>query len=169
VVQVTISSFDTRYENFPTWKEPLEFEVDGVLVKAVAVHSWRQEWVDITEPFHLGVGVFCAPLVCIGAAMLGRRKSLAARGLTERDDCIRIATHAYHREATYFRFKPEVDREQEEFLSVFRSELEMLLNESNQAKERFRTERRVLLQQLLAHELDQKKIPNTFNDFAKGS
>ena len=78
-------------------------------------------------------------------------------GLTERDDCIQQATHAYRREATYFRIKPEVDREQEEFLSVFCSELEMLLNESNQAKVRLRTERRVLLQQLHAHELDPKK------------
>ena len=89
--------------------------------------------------------------------MIARRKSLAARGLTERDDCIRLATNTYRLEATYLRIKPEIDRAQEEFLNVFHAELDMLLNESNQAKERLRTGRLALRQQLHTQQLEQKQ------------
>ena len=156
-----ILHLDTRYDNFPTWEEPLEFEVDGVHVKAVATHQWREEIVRIVEPFEVEGSVyiqgFRPPLICLGAAMIARRKSLAARGLTERDDCIRLATNTYRLEATYLRIKPEIDRAQEEFLSVFRAELDMLLNESNQAKERLRTGRLALRQQLHTQQLEQKQ------------
>ena len=152
---------DTRYDNFPTWPEILEFEVDGVHVKAIATHMWREEIVKIVEPFEVEGSVyiqgFRPPLICLGAAMITRRKSLAARGLTERDDCIRLATNTYRLEATYLRIKPEIDRAQEDFLSVFRAELGMLLSESNQAKERLRTGRLVLRQQLHSQQLEQKQ------------
>lgn len=152
---------DTTYDNFPTWEENLEFEVDGIHVKAVATHRWREEMVRIVEPFevegHVYVQGFRPPLICLGAAMIARRNSLAARGLTERDDCIRLATNTYRMEATFLRIKPEIDRAQDEFLSVFRAELDMLLDESNQAKERLRTGRLVLRQQLHAQQLEPKQ------------
>lgn len=152
---------DTTYDNFPTWEENLEFVVDGIHVKAVATHMWREEKVRIVEPFEVEGSVylqgFRPPLICLGAAMLARRKSLAARGLTERDDCLRLAINTYRMEATYLRIKPEIDREQEEFLSVFRAELDELLNESIQAKERLRAGRLALRQQLHAQHLEQKQ------------
>lgn len=152
---------DTTYDNFPTWEENLEFEVDGIHVKAVATHMWREEIVRIVEPFEVEGSVyiqgFRPPLICLGAAMIARRKSLAARGLTQRDDCIRLANNTYRLEATYLRIKPEIDRAQEEFLSVFRAELDMLLNESNHAKERLRTGRLALRQQLHSQQLEQKQ------------
>ena len=152
---------DTRYDNFPTWTEILKFEVDGVHVKAIATHMWREEIVKIVEPFEVEgsayIQGFRPPLICLGAAMIARRKSLAARGLTERDDCIRLATTTYRLEATYLRIKPEIDHAHGEFLSVFRAELDMLLSESNQAKERLRTGRLVLRQQLHSQQLEQKQ------------
>ena len=33
---------NAKYDNFPTWEEVLEFEVDGVSVKAIATHKWRE-------------------------------------------------------------------------------------------------------------------------------
>lgn len=152
---------DTRYDNFPTWSEILEFEVDGVYVKAIATHMWREEIVKIVEPFEVEGSVyiqgFRPPLICLGAAMIARRKSLAARGLTERDDCARLATNTYRLEASYLKIKPEIDHAQEEFRSVFRADLDILLSESNHAKERLRTGRLVLRQQLHTQRLEQKQ------------
>jgi hypothetical protein len=44
---------DTTYDNFPTWEESLEFEVDSVHVKAVATHMWHEEIVRVVEPFEV--------------------------------------------------------------------------------------------------------------------
>ena len=154
-------NLDAKYDNFPTWEEALEFEVDGVSVKAIATHKWREEIVRIVAPFEIEGDEYLQglrpPLMCLGASMIARRKSLASQGLTERDDCIRMATNTYRHEATYLRIKPEIDTAQEEFLSVFRDELDSLLNESNQAKERLRRGRLVLRQQLHSQQLEQKQ------------
>ena len=152
---------DAKYDNFPTWEEVLEFEVDGVPVKAIATHKWREEIVRVVAPFEVEgsdyLQGFRPPFMCLGAGMIARRKSLASQGLTERDDCIRMATNTYRLQSTFLRIKPEIDRAQHEFLSVFQDELDSLLNESHQAKERLRTGRLVLRQQLHSQQLEQKQ------------
>ena len=152
---------DARYDNFPTWEEVLEFEVDGVSVKAIATHKWREEIVRVVAPFKVEgsdyLQGFRPPLMCLGAGMIARRKSLASQGLTERDDCIRMAINTYRLQSTYLRIKPEIDRAQHEFLSFFQDELDSLLNESSQAKERLSRGRLVLRQQLHSQQLKQKQ------------
>jgi len=152
---------DTKYDNFPTWEETLEFEVDGVQVKAIATHKWREEIVRIVAPFKVEgdeyLQGFRPPLIALGAGMIARRKSLEARGLTVRDDCIRMATSTYRLHSTYLRIKPEIDHAQEEFLSVFRDELDELLTESTNAQERMQAERIVLRQKLRDKQLEQKE------------
>lgn len=143
--KMTISGFDTRYENFPTWKEPLEFEVDGVHVKAVAVHSWRHEWLYISEPFYLVVDVCNPPLFALGVSMLGRRRSLAAQGLTERDDCLRRAIDAYQTHLTSRRAKPKVE-----------VDIEGLSHEEANAH-RLHAEKAQLLKKLKANKIDHKE------------
>lgn len=100
---------NVKYDQFPTWQEPLEFEVDGVHVKAVAVHSWRREWLYISDPFYLQVDVCYPPLIALGVSMLGRRKSLAAQGTTEREDCFSRAVDAYQMHLTSRRAKPIIE------------------------------------------------------------
>jgi hypothetical protein len=41
--------------------------------------------------------------------MLGRRKSLAAKGITEREDCMRRAVDAYQTHLTSRRAKPKIE------------------------------------------------------------
>lgn len=156
-----ILHLDTEYANFPTWEEPLQFEVDGVQVKAVATHKWREEFVRIVEPFSVEgyeyLQGFRPPLMALGIAMIRRRQALEAEGLTVRDDCIRMASNTYRLHSTYLRLKPEIDRAQEEFLSVFRDELDVLLNESTKAHERMSAGRIVLRQKLRGKQLEQKE------------
>ena len=99
----------------------------------------------------------------LGAGLTVRRKSLASQGLSERDDCRRMATNTYRLQSTFLRIKPEIDRAQDEFLSVFQDELDSLLNESNQANERLRTGRLVLRQQLHSQQLEQKQYAALLN------
>lgn len=152
---------DTKYENFPTWEETLEFEVNGVEVKAIATHKWRGDSVRIVEPIEVEgsdyLQGFHPLLMALGACVMGRRRSLASRGLTERDDCVRMARNTYILQATYLSIKPDVDRDQEEFESFFRDELDSLLNIANQAIERMQIGRRALRQQLHANQLTPKQ------------
>lgn len=156
-----ILHLDAKYDNFPTWEEGLEFDVDGVRVTAIATHQWRQESVRIVAPFEVEgddyVQGFRPPLIALGAAMMTRQKRLAASGLTLRDDCIRMARNTYRLHATYLRLKPEIDRAQEEFLSVFRDELALLHQEMIAAQDRLRLGKQALRRQLHAQELDQKQ------------
>lgn len=149
---------DVEYASFPTWEEVLEFEVDGVQVKAIATHSWRQSSVRIVEPFQVeGLDYghnFCPPLIALGAAMIGRAKALAARGLTVRDDCIRMATYTYCEHSIYLRLKPQIDREQEAFYSVFRIEIDGLLKASVQANDEQVARKRELKQKLKNKEIE---------------
>ena len=151
---------DAEYANFATWEEVLDFEVDGVQVKAIATHAWRENSVRITEPFQVEgrdyLHNFCPPLIALGAAMIGRARALAARGLTVRDDCIRMATYTYCEHSIYLRLKPEIDREQEAFYSVFRDEIQLLLKESVEANENLSTQRRELKQKLRNDEIELK-------------
>ena len=136
---------DTIYHNFPTWEENIEFEVDGIHVKAVAVHSWRREWLYISDPFYLQVDVCYPPLMALGVAMLGRKKSLAAQGITEREDCFRRAVDAYQTHLTSRRAKP-----------IIEVDIEKLSNEV--ANENLiHAEKAQLLKKLKANKIDHKE------------
>ena len=149
---------DVEYANFPTWEEVLEFEVDGVQVKAIATHAWRENSVRIIEPFEVEgrdyLHNFCPPLIALGAAMTARAKALATKGLTVRDDCIHMATYTYCEHSIYLRLKPEIDREQEAFYSVFRDDLEELLKASGQANDELVAQKRELKQKLRDKEIE---------------
>ena len=164
---------DVEYANFPTWKEVLEFEVDGVQVKAIATHAWRENSVRIIEPFKVEgrdyLHNFCPPLIALGAAMTGRAKSLAARGLTVRDDCIRMATYTYCEHSIYLRLKPEIDREQEAFYSVFRDEIEELLRASAHANDELVAQKRELKQKLKDKEIELRSYESVLRSLQKNA
>jgi hypothetical protein len=155
-----ILHLDVQYPDFPTWEEILDFEVDGLRVEAIATHKWREDTVRIVKPFQVegdDYGYSCRPpLMALGAAMIGRRNALAARGLTVRDDCIRMATGTFREHSTYLRLKPEIDREQKAFSSVFRNQLEGLFNDYVRSQEHFRTERLELRRKLYNKEIEPK-------------
>ena len=164
---------DVEYANFPTWEEVLEFEVDGVQVKAIATHAWRENSVRIIEPFEVEgrdyLHNFCPPLIALGAAMTGRAKSLAARGLTVRDDCIRMATYTYCEHSIYLRLKPEIDREQEAFYSVFRGEIEELLRASVHANDELVAQKRELKQKLKDEEIELRAYETVLRSLQKNA
>ena len=155
-----ILHLDVQYPDFAAWEETHDFEVDGVQVQAIATHKWREDTIRIDEPFDVegdDYGYSCRPpLMALGAAMVGRKKSLAARGLTVRDDCIRMATGTYHQHSTYLRLKPEIDRAQEAFSSAFRDELENLFNADTRAQEHFRAQKLELRRKLRDKEIEPK-------------
>ena len=164
---------DVEYASFPTWEEVLEFEVDGVQVKAIATHSWRENSVRIIEPFEVEgrdyLHNFCPPLSALGAAMTGRAKSRAARGLTVRDDCIHMATYTYCEHSIYLRLKPEIDREQEAFYSVFRDDLEELLKASVQANDELVAQKRELKQKLKDKEIELRVYESVLKSLQKNA
>ena len=155
-----ILHLDVQYPDFTTWEEILDFEVDGVQVQAIATHQWRQDTIRILKPFQVEgdeYGYSCRPpLIALGAAMVGRRNALEARGLTVRDDCIRMATGTYRQHCTYLRLKPEIDRAQEAFSSAFRDELENLFNADTRAQEHFRAQKLELRRKLRDKEIEPK-------------
>lgn len=98
-----------EYPYFQTWSESLEFEEFGVLVKAVAIHSWREERIEITHPFAVSghqhnVG-FSPPLFAIGASFSARKAVLEINGLTVRDDCLRLARLLYRKHLVHLQSK----------------------------------------------------------------
>ena len=166
-----ILHLDVQYPDFATWEETLDFEVDGVHVQAIATHKWREDTVRIVEPFRVEgdeYGFSCRPpLMALGAAMVGRRNALAARGLTVRDDCIRMAIGTYRQHATYLRLKPQIDQEQEAFASVFRDELERLFNEDVRTKKHFKAQKLELRRQLRDKAIEPKTYQETLEGLKK--
>jgi len=162
---------DVEYPNFQAWEEVLQFEVDGVAVKAIATHAWRGDSIKLAQPFEVEgdqYGYSCRPpLIALGAAMLGRQRSLAARGLTVRDDCIRMAKAAYREHAAYLRLLPEIEREQQAFVSVFREELDALSNEDALAQERFKAGRLALRRKLSDKEIEPKAYQEALESLKK--
>lgn len=89
------------YPYFPTWDEVLEFDVDGVHVKAIAIHAWRGETVNIVEPFAVqgaqyNESVF-PPLFALAFSMNARKAALARQGLAKRDDSLAMARRIYRK------------------------------------------------------------------------
>lgn len=117
---------DVDYPQFPSYEHFFEFLVDAVAVKAVAKVSWRRIAIYITEPIEIIASDCQPPLFALGVMMIRRREILARDGKSDLDDYIDKAKIAYRRHVTYLRLKPEIDIAQEEFLSVFRGELDSL-------------------------------------------
>lgn len=89
------------YPYFPTWDEVLEFDVDGVHVKAIAIHAWRGETVNIVEPFAVqgaqyNESVF-PPLFALAFSMNARKAALARQSLAKRDDSLAMARRIYRK------------------------------------------------------------------------
>ena len=89
------------YPYFPTWDEVLEFDVDGVYVKAIATHAWRGESVNIVEPFAVkgaqyNESVF-PPLFALAFSMNARKAALARQSLAKRDDSLAMARRIYRK------------------------------------------------------------------------
>ena len=166
-----ILHLDVQYPDFTTWEEILDFEVDGVQVQAIATHQWREDTVRILKPFQVEgdeYGYSCRPpLIALGAAMVGRRNALEARGLTVRDDCIRMATGTFREHSTYLRLKAEIDREQETFSSAFRDELENLFNADTKALEHFRAQKLELRRKLRDKQIEPKPYQETLAGIKK--
>ena len=155
------------YPFFKTWEESLEFQVDGISVQAVATHSFREDRVRIVEPFEVEGSVylqgFRPPLIALQAAMMSRRRSLELRGMTVKDDCIRLATNLYRLHATYLRIKPEIDDAKEKFLLEFRDELSEFQRQHEEALVKFYSERAFLRKRLRAGIIQIFEYNQTFN------
>lgn len=159
-----ILHLNVKYDFFPAWEETLEFEVDGVCVKAIARHQWRGDTVRIVAPFEVLGNDYrqsCwPPMLALGAVMIARQKRLAAEGLSVSDDCIRMARNTYRLHATYLRLKPEIDSAQEAFAGVFRDELAALNQALVNAKDSLRIAKQGWRQQLHAQQLSNQQYAN---------
>ncbi len=99
--------------------------------------------------------------------MVGRRNALAARGLTVRDNCIRMATSTYRQHATYLRLKPEIDQAQSAFSGAYREELENLFNADTRAQEHFKAQKLELRRQLRDKAIEPKSYQETLEGLKK--
>ena len=127
---------NVSYPNFSAWEEVLDFEVDGVAVKAVAKHTWRCLTVLIVEPFEVVACTFEPPLIALGAAMLRRQALLKERGITDAEDCIVRAKDAYINHLFYLSLKSKIDIAQAELSAKYMQRLEtrLLFSETVQAR-----------------------------------
>lgn len=71
-----VLNLDVSYPTFSAWEEKLEFVVDGVVVKAIISHAWRNITILIISPIELLVWNFEPPLIALGTAMISRQASL---------------------------------------------------------------------------------------------
>lgn len=125
---------DVAYPYFDNYEKVLDFFVDAVRVRAVALVTWRSIQIDITEPFQIEAWSFFPPSFAIELVSVRRKEILKSRGISETDDFTEKAKIAYQRHVTYLRLKPKIDMAQDEFLSVFREELESLKMIDDQTK-----------------------------------
>ena len=96
---------DVEYPYFNTWFENFEFEVDSIPVKAICIHSWREDVVQIVSPFEVhgyqyNIG-FRPLLIAIGISFRAREKALQAQGLTVRGHCLQMARLLYQKHFAY--------------------------------------------------------------------
>lgn len=108
------------------WEEDLQFEVDGVTVKAHASYLGRGVKVVVLEPYKLDALNMMPPLFAAGHAMRARLVELDRLGVTETQDSIRHAKNAYLEHLTYLKLKPEIDKLEEAYLRTVQDELNTL-------------------------------------------
>lgn len=152
------------YPFFQTYEEVLEFEVDGVFVKAVATYAWRYWSIKLIEPYQIdgfayGEG-YSPPFFALGISMLKHRESLAKNGLTLTDESIRMATIVYRRHAAYLTNKTIIDAEQDAFLSSFREKLSSLYANDDKVQSRIARKRSALKSEFKLGEISQKDYQN---------
>lgn len=152
-----VLNLDVSYPTFSAWEEKLEFVVDGVAVKAIVSHAWRNITILIISPFELLVWNFEPPLIGLSAAMLSRQASLEKRNITDTEDCLVKAKEAYLRHVAYLRLKPEIDVVQAEFIKKFAGKLKLRLLELNTVESRTALEKSAVRIKFKLGEIDQKE------------
>ena len=158
---------DVSYPNFPTWEEVLDFEVDGVAVKAIAKHTWRRFTVLIVEPFEVVACTFEPPLIALGAAMLRRQALLKERGITDTEDCIAKAKSAYLNHLFYLSLKPIIDAAQADLSSKYSQRLKARFSFSEAAQARITLEKGQARQDFKVGLYDQKEYQSLVKELAK--
>ena len=112
---------------FSAWEETITFFIDGVLVEAIASATAREIRVQLTKPFEVDgedyrIG-FSPVLICLNEAMMARRKSLVSLGLTELDDCKRMATEIYRLHKTRLAMAEKIEKVEDEYLKTRKDQL----------------------------------------------
>lgn len=158
---------DVDYPYFQTYEEILEFDVEGVIVRAVALIKWRCIVINIVEPFQILAWNFEPPFIVLGVVMLHRQEALLKKGMTNRDDFIEKTRDAYSRHALYLRLKPEIDVAQEEFMSVFREELQSLEATNLDVQARVSHEKIELRKKLKSDQISQKELQIALRQLSK--
>ena len=158
---------NVSYPNFSAWEKVLDFEVDGVAVKAIAKHSWRCLTVLIVAPFEIVACTFEPPLVALGAAMLGRQATLKERGITDAEDCIAKAKDAYLNHLFYLSLKPKIDVAQADLSNKYAQRLRARLLFSDTAKARLMLENSQARQDFKVGLYDQKEYQSVVKELTK--
>ena len=158
---------NVSYPNFPAWEEVLDFEVDGVAVKAIAKHSWRRLTVLIVEPFEVVACTFEPPLIALGAAMLRRQALLKERGITDAEDCIVRAKDAYINHLFYLSLKSKIDIAQAELSAKYMQRLETRLLFSETVQARLTLEKGQARQDFKVGLYDQKEYQSVVKELTK--
>lgn len=152
-----VLNLDAPYPNFSPWEENFEFVDDGVVVKAIVKHAWRNLTILIISPIELLAWNFEPPLIALGAAMLNRQASLQKRGITDAEDCLAKAKDAYLKHVAYLLLKPKIDAVQAEFIRKFAGKLESRLLESDRIRTRVTLEKSVVRIKFKSGEIGQKE------------
>ena len=158
---------DVSYPNFPAWEEVLDFEVDGVPVRAVTKHTWRRLTVLIVEPFEVVACTFEPPLIALGAAMLRRQATLKERGITDAEDCVVKAKGAYLDHLFYLSIKPKIDVTQADLLSKYSQRLKARLSFSEASQARITLEKSQARQDYKVGLYDQKEYQSAVKELTK--
>ena len=148
---------------FSAWEETITFFIDGVLVEAIASATAREIRVRLTKPIEVDgedyrIG-FSPVLICLNEAMLARRKSLVSLGLTELDDCKRMATEIYRLHRTRLAISEKIEKAENEYPKTRKDELDNSTEAVSIAVGNLEKHRRHLRQQLEVQQitLDQFK------------
>lgn len=162
-----IFHLDVPYPQFPTRREILEFDVDGVKVKAIATHAWRSITVDIIEPFQINAWTVFPPFIALGFFMLMREAKLLQAGMTSRDEFILHARSAYLSHVTYLKLKPRIDAAHENFVSVFQDDLQSLKDTELRVKSSVSRQRSELRRKLQRDQITQRDLQAAFKQLGK--
>ena len=152
-----VLNLDVPYPNFPAWEEKLELVVDGVAVKAIVSHAWRNITILIISPFELLAWTFEPPLIALGAAMKHRQASLREKGIKETEDHLLRTKKAYLHHVAYLRLKPQIDAAQDAFIKRFVGKLGSRLSFSNSVRTRTSLERSAVRSKFKSGAIDQKE------------
>lgn len=154
------------YPFFAEWEELIVFEQDGIEVRGIATHGFREDRVRLISPFKVEgadylIG-FRPALVVLAAAMIARRRSLEERGLTVTDDCRRMCANLFRLHSTKLRLSQEIEQAKSAFLNVFQPEIDQLKGQFQAARRAYRA----LLRKTSVNE-EQSEQPDLSEQLAK--